>query len=381
MSSNADAAAATVALFSTFFAGNYCTVASSVLFIYDTFITLTGEVTFFWTAKGIGGASLLFFANKWISMTVYVILLVSFVSFHSDKMILDVCSCSSFVIAERAMEILQFVPAAAFSTLRAYVLSRSKLLGLLVAALSLAPVGANLVEYGYQFSGENFPPFGCVAANHSTVALNLRFGSFHLVTCIRTDCVQGDDTVTIVSRASLIAADTILIYITWTKLRGWDGLTDIKRSKRLTLSDVLFRGGTVYFVILFIMPILHLVLSITAVAGENSAGGFSVITSFTAPITAILISRFLLKLQETNHMVVRLEPDDLLHSSRNPWDSTPSFISSLGGFINPELARRSDSDNDGDDLQDFPPSEAPEEEEVRAHTEVPEVTVSLSSSA
>ncbi|RDX54079.1 hypothetical protein OH76DRAFT_1398374 [Lentinus brumalis] len=39
------------------------------------------------------------------------------------------------------------------------------------------------------------------------------------------------------------------------------------------------------------------------------------------------ISRFLLELQEANQMVVRLDPDDPLHSSRNPYDSTPSFVS------------------------------------------------------
>lgn len=36
--------------------------------------------------------------------------------------------------------------ALAFSALRAFVLSRSKPLGVLVLALSLAPVGANLVR-------------------------------------------------------------------------------------------------------------------------------------------------------------------------------------------------------------------------------------------
>ncbi|KAI0694553.1 hypothetical protein C8T65DRAFT_666534, partial [Cerioporus squamosus] len=51
-------------------------------------------------------------------------------------------SCSLFSIAIQAMLILQFIPGAAFSALRAYVLSRSKLLGLLVFSLSLAPVGA-----------------------------------------------------------------------------------------------------------------------------------------------------------------------------------------------------------------------------------------------
>ncbi len=51
-------------------------------------------------------------------------------------------------------------------------------------------------------------------------------------------------TVTITSRVPLIAADIILIYITWKTLRGSAALTDIQKSKRLTLSDILFRGGT-----------------------------------------------------------------------------------------------------------------------------------------
>lgn len=59
----------------------------------------------------------------------------------------------------------------------------------------------------------------------------------------------------------------------------------------------------------------------------------------------MLISRFLLALQDANQMVVGLDPNDLVHSSSNPFDITPSFISSLGGFINPEHSSRSDDDN------------------------------------
>ncbi len=47
----------------------------------------------------------------------------------------------------------------------------------------------------------------------------------------------------IISRVPLIAADIILIYITWKKLRGLVTLTDVRQSKRLTLADILFRGG------------------------------------------------------------------------------------------------------------------------------------------
>ncbi|RDX49081.1 hypothetical protein OH76DRAFT_1517091 [Lentinus brumalis] len=179
MSSDADAAAAAAALFNSLYTANYCVAAAAVLFIYDTFVTLDREVMYFWTTKRINGAALLFFANKWIAMTVYVMELVEFASFPSDKVSSlssnygtsdQDQSCSMFVRVSQAMGILQFVPGAVFSALRVYVLSRSKPLGLLIAALSLAPVGANMVPYGYQYSGENLPPFGCLTTANISVA-------------------------------------------------------------------------------------------------------------------------------------------------------------------------------------------------------------------
>ncbi|RDX50863.1 hypothetical protein OH76DRAFT_368763 [Lentinus brumalis] len=307
MSSDADAAAATVALFNDI--ENYCNTAAGVLFIYDTLVTFDREVACFWTTKRTGGASrLLFFANKWINLVYYVSgSLVPSIRFPSDKVSsLSLNhrrksdsgdqSCTFYVTAMQAMPALQLVPGAAFSALRAYVLSRSKFLGLLVLAVSLVPVGANLVPYGYQLSGENFPPFGCLRTDNIPAALIPKF-------------------VVIISRVPLIAADVLLIYITWTKLRGWAALTNTRQSKRLSLSEVLFSGGTIYFVILFVLNVLHLVLSVLAVTSDHGDDGQSLVTQFTAPLTAILISCFLLELQEANKMVVEL---DLDNPSRDP---------------------------------------------------------------
>ncbi|RPD59065.1 hypothetical protein L227DRAFT_654438 [Lentinus tigrinus ALCF2SS1-6] len=310
MSSDADAsaAAAIVTLFNALYANTYCNVAASVLFFYDAFITFDREVACFWTAKWTG-ASPLFFANKWILILGYTMVLVGFASFPSDH------SCSIFQRATFIFEVLQLAPGGVFSALRAYILSKNKLLGLLVLILSLVPVGANLVRYGYDFAGENLPPFGCLRTDSTTVAINLR--------------------VLLISRIPLIIADILLIGITWTKLSSREALQGLRQSKRLSLSDVLFRDGTVYFVVLFVMNVLHLVLSATALAATDDGGSY--VTIFTGPITAILISRFLLQLQEANRIVVRVNPDDPLHSLRDPYDSTPDFIASLGAFINPDL--------------------------------------------
>lgn len=47
------------------------------------------------------------------------------------------------------------------------------------------------VAYGYQRSGLNFPPFGCLHTDNVSAALNLRFPLFNLVTYISTDSLQG----------------------------------------------------------------------------------------------------------------------------------------------------------------------------------------------
>ncbi|TFK92152.1 hypothetical protein K466DRAFT_595477 [Polyporus arcularius HHB13444] len=249
-----DTDAATVLLFGQLYIDCRCLAAASILFIYDTVITFDREVAYFWTAKRTG-ASILFFANKWISMMVYVMAWLNIVPLLGPS--------------DKAMTVLQFVPGA----------------------------------------------------------------------------------VVLISRIPLIIADILLIYVTWATLCNGDALKNIRQSKRLTLSDILFRGGTIYFVILSILNILQLVLTLTSAAIDGNEG--SVVTAFTAPITAILISRFLLELQEANQVVVRLDPGNPLHSSRHPYDSTPTFISSLGGFVNPALseARSKDHDDDGCELQ------------------------------
>lgn len=75
-------------------------------------------------------------------------------------------------------------------------------------------------------------------------------------------------------------------------------------------------------------------------------------------------------------MVIRLDPDDPLYSSRNQYDSTPSFISSLGGFINPDPSMQ--SHDDSLELQVCSHLEALEEEDV-GQTGLPQAVPSSSS--
>ncbi len=56
----------------------------TALFFYDAAITFDREVACYWASKQTG-AAFLFLANKWISMTLYVMTLISFASFPTDQ--------------------------------------------------------------------------------------------------------------------------------------------------------------------------------------------------------------------------------------------------------------------------------------------------------
>ncbi|TFK83871.1 hypothetical protein K466DRAFT_602486 [Polyporus arcularius HHB13444] len=316
-------AAAIVDLYNIVSTGNYCDVATSVLFIYDAIVTFNREVACFFST-GPTGASFLFFANKGVSLTFYVMQLIGFMAYPSNQRLV--------------------LPLRIFAALRAFVLSKSKLLGLLVLTLSAAPAAANLVPFGYGLSGVILAEYGlgCLSTDNTTPDITLKYDLRWLVVyAVKLAAYQATNTVTIISRAPLIAADILLICITWSKLSSRDTLKVIRQSKRLTLSDKILCNGTVYFIVLSLLNILHLTLSLLSATINGTGSSF--VTLFTAPITAILVSRFLLELQEANRMVVRLDPDDPLYSSRSPYESdTPSFISSLGGFINPDVPMPSD---------------------------------------
>ncbi|RPD59008.1 hypothetical protein L226DRAFT_572380 [Lentinus tigrinus ALCF2SS1-7] len=338
MSSNTDADLATLeAVYHDTFVSACCVLASSVVFIYDAIVTFNREVTCFRTNR-LTGASSLFLANKAISLALSVMGLVSFASFPSDKK-------AYFAIGSS-----QFVPAAAFSALRAYTLSTSKLIGLLVLTLSIAPVGANLVEYGYGLSGLNLPIFGCVATDDTTEALDRR-SALHDMQWRK---LIGDCLVIIISRVPLTIADILVIFITWRTLYTRDVLKHSTQPfKRLSLADILLRNGMIYFIVLTVLNIVHLTFSLVSVASNDA--GASDITYFTAPVTAILVSRFILELLEAGQKVVRVDPDDPLCFSGNIYDDdeTPSFIRSLGAVIEPPRTDNLESDvsshSDGDE--------------------------------
>ncbi|RPD70522.1 hypothetical protein L226DRAFT_562739, partial [Lentinus tigrinus ALCF2SS1-7] len=110
---------------------------------------------------------------------------------------------------------------------------------------------------------------------------------------------------TIISRTCFIAADLIVFGVTWrhATYRNFQRLRRQNESSP-TYTAILFRDGTAYFLTLTVLNVLHCLPYIAfSSADADSAHTFqtiNLVTFFSDPITSILVSRFLLNLQEVH---------------------------------------------------------------------------------
>ncbi|TBU52432.1 hypothetical protein BD310DRAFT_832189 [Dichomitus squalens] len=92
-------------------------------------------------------------------------------------------------------------------------------------------------------------------------------------------------------------------------------------------------AGTVYFLILAVLNSLHLAFTMLSIS-VNALQPYSVVTVFTVPLSAILVSRFLLHLQSASLRAVGTIPSSQISSLH--FDRSLVFervIGSLGASI------------------------------------------------
>ncbi|RPD59060.1 hypothetical protein L227DRAFT_628858 [Lentinus tigrinus ALCF2SS1-6] len=307
--SSADAdsiAAAYVELFTGIYPNAYFSLAISTLVIYEAIITFDREVACFWTRNlKWSGASLLFFANKYITVALHTVNMVSFAQFPERG------RCNTMQKAWFLLQFLQLTCSAAFSILRASVLSQSRAVVLLVAGLSLPLLGAHLVK-------------GSLLMWHHEGILNI----------LSIRCPSD-----MVSRG-LTSRPSGTIYFAY-----------VGQSLRATM----YNFTRIFFTprVLFVLNLLHLLCSegswqdVDLARQEVTVNGtgWSYLSTLTNPLTSILISRFLLQLQEVSQTTLRIGVDDPLHLSISPYNDTPSFVRSMGSVIVSTLPYDDSSDS------------------------------------
>ncbi|KAI0738626.1 hypothetical protein C8Q80DRAFT_1275598 [Daedaleopsis nitida] len=314
MSSNTTSSdvAAAIAEASESAIASYCGIAGIVFLLYEFTITLGQEVDLFWTRRP-SGATVLFLANKYLTLLNHIFDVTLFIPFRvSDQTYV----CDLRAKAFSSLDYLQYVPWAAFSGLRAFALSKSWFLSASVLLLSLVPLGVN---FSVPIYGVNDPVAGCGMVADYTQTIG------------RKQCrTTGPFAVKCYMLTS--TADIILIFVTWYNLPR-RGIPRMFRQGPLSFANVVLFDGTVYFLVLLVLNTLHMVFTFT---------GTSEFTYFTEPMTAVLVSRFLLDLQEINQRSVKaalgMEVDSvpqLSSTTVSQWQSIDfaRVVGSLGDVI------------------------------------------------
>ncbi|TBU47595.1 hypothetical protein BD309DRAFT_951589 [Dichomitus squalens] len=295
-----------VSEYASVYIGNYCFNAAAVLFMYDSIITTGDEVRNFWGRKVTGGA-VLFWLNKYMTLLYMVWDLGSNLNKSVESCIID-----SRGVA--AIEFLLFTVAAAFAGIRVYALQKSWPLSCITFLLSMVPVGINFTDFAFGETGGYDPPFGCIPMNNLPPNVVQKF--------------------TIASRSCLIAADFLVIGSTWFALSRRNNIGQGVVPKG-TISSVLLVDGTIYFIFLAILNSLHLTFTMLSldVAYLQRTSDFG---QFTTPVTALLISRFLLHLQEASLRAVGMASSQALTTSDTGSVIFERVVGSLGASIAPD---------------------------------------------
>ncbi|KAM5530955.1 hypothetical protein V8D89_015400 [Ganoderma adspersum] len=282
-----------VALYKSIFVGNCCGIGGSVFLIYEYIISAGDGVKLFATSR-LTGASILYLTNIVIPFITNAMALIGFARM-SDK----------------------YIPWATFSALRAYALSEHLPLAILTLILAMVSFGINLAQFGFGLTGLNDPTFGCSTGVNIPLELSKR--SVFL---------------TIISRTCLISADALVLAVTWYTMprRAYN----LSRDEVPTFARILLRNGR--RTSLLTLNALHLTFTVVAIdlAFEN----VSYMTMFTEPVTAVLVSRFLLDLQAANRKALRLDSQDMSQDETSQGFPAGSLIfnrvvGSLGSSIDP----------------------------------------------
>ncbi|KAI0694461.1 hypothetical protein C8T65DRAFT_744339 [Cerioporus squamosus] len=313
--------------------------------VYDSLITFEREVRLFWTRK-FTVASALFFTIR------YVGILRAGLSFAvASQNLLDeryqlcpssasasidgarfVCSCSELTKAAQFLADASFLPFAVFSAVRAHALTRSKIIATIIFVLSLAPLVVNFVQYGQGVTGVVDPVVGCQTLLLQVTSAELIMFVVIALHHTSLEMLTQWNRFPIVSRVGLVLSDLILVLATWRTLAVGPGRPQFAHRAAGSIAGVMWWNGLVYFIILTILNLLHLVFRIVlafAFGDQAPTEPLTLITAFTDPLTVVLVSRFLLDLQDASRQDMKLDSDNPLHFGVS-LDGTPSFVRAVG---------------------------------------------------
>ncbi|RPD53389.1 hypothetical protein L226DRAFT_576295 [Lentinus tigrinus ALCF2SS1-7] len=252
-------------------------IAAAVLLIYDYVITFDREVELFWTSNSLTAAPVLFYTTRYVGLLSVILARVKAVpgislehshSYPRASRVILCISCGILVKVGATVDYFQAIPVGVFSGLRVFALSKgSWTLSIIVFMLSVVPFGTNMSLFNMGLTGTIDPIDGC--------------GASVRITLQRT--IMG-------------------------------------------FAAILLWNGTIYFIALLLMSVLHVIFTVTSVffGGVGSA-----LSLLEPPLTSILVWRFMIDLQDANQSHLKMGSDDPLYLTTNNAGSL-SFTRAIG---------------------------------------------------
>ncbi|RDX45648.1 hypothetical protein OH76DRAFT_1486132 [Lentinus brumalis] len=326
----ADAVASTISIYAIVQDQKYVYAASTAVLAYDILLTLGREAQLFWTGRSTG-ATILYFTVRSTGLLVNILGFAQYIPTLNQEVIL---------IQQFYSKSLAHV----FSGMRVFALTRRWTWGAIVFVLSLAPVAVNLADLIIYTFGATWPLIGCYKA------------TLPMATKIHTLL-----SFLVLSRGGLVVAVIILVIITLCTLRHGSAagvaMNSIRVWKRRSLSDIMLWNGVLYFLAITIMNSLQLFLNL---GGTETNGIVGWLVAFAPPLNTILISRFLLDLQEAKSQDMRLDGDDTFLFTESAPVRTLTFarvFGSISSTLNPRWVTKGENESEGGDslgeLSDF----------------------------
>ncbi|RPD74202.1 hypothetical protein L226DRAFT_523556 [Lentinus tigrinus ALCF2SS1-7] len=260
---------------------NRCGIAAFTLVLCEYFVHLPREVELFWK-RTVTGASVLFLSNRYLMPLSELVQILTYGPM-SEK------SCANITDIIPAITLLPYFPWA----------------GMLVFLLSSVPIGVNFVDYRWLSSTAD-PVLGCLEQVDEPP--HLRKNHYRLPDMphrLRPHCLVRD-------LARNVPSDQ-------------NGASDWKKEQGYLLRNPSARR------ILVTLNTLHLLFTVLSIA-SNAPIAVSYITIFTEPITSILVSRFILNLQEVNQ-TISPELTSLSAGQSSIYFTKTRIIGSLGSSL------------------------------------------------
>ncbi|KAI0363798.1 hypothetical protein BV20DRAFT_1116697 [Pilatotrama ljubarskyi] len=240
------------------------------------------------------GSFILYMLNRYVPLIV-VLYNVPFWSFSKDLV-----RCYAQQISWTTLELFQYLIWAVFASLRVYALQVHIFWAAMIFVGSISPLVINAVStlwvtyYIDPFSGcapdDEIPP-------NLILCRKPPLSSESAICCTSVHCPPFP--VAILARLPIILADIAVLVITW--VTQYSDYTRIRAlSRPNSLVHVLLRNGTIYFVTLTSLNLLHMLLSILPLYVELPSNDYFIpenVSIFIEPLNAILVSSFLTDLR------------------------------------------------------------------------------------